>query len=421
MLLLLFLYGTVVAAQECSSECPLLAGASYVNASCGELGSSCDAGVCNGTALACISNLDCVCGCTQETESVFASACIVACNVTEDCPDPQPQNMCLERDCWAGVMCMDVPAVDCDDYESCTMDACVPLANGTATCANEAIAGCCQQATDCPLPTNACETRACLNYNVTLGRGECALLTSSYPCCLSDGDCVSPSNACFSSTCNLTVNVCNVDEQLAMNCSGIDADNDRCTVPACNNGTCELVLLPAHVCPGACCLPFGVCNDTVDEPWCEIDGGIFRGTNTWCTDAGICDTAEPTSEPTAEPTSEPTAEPTSEPTAEPTAVPPTPAPTPAPTPSPTTDSAVCCLAGVAPSDACQLLLEPACALAGGHVLANETSCAPTTCPRSCRSQCDCRVTEDLCRADSCRAGLCREDYKLNCPAACNDI
>lgn len=313
----------------CSSECPLLDGYMYVgDGLCEQQGTTgrCVAGTCEGTPLACTSNIDCVCGCAQmmslakrtEPAPFRASACSLNCTEHEDCPDPQPENQCLQRDCWAG-MCMDIAAVNCDDFDPCTDDECVPAPNGTAVCVHTPLPGCCVQPDDCPEPEDPCFERMCVNYTSELMHGTCFEHMLPFPCCETDDECVAPTNACRSSTCNTTTHLCDIANEADKNCSSIDTDNDRCTVPFCNasaDGECQLIRLADDVCPGACCFPDSSCNDTVDEPWCEIDGGTFQGINTTCT--GQCDTAEPTPGPTPAPTP----------------IPPTPEPTPATEPCP---------------------------------------------------------------------------------------
>jgi len=378
---------------SCSSECPLLDGFAYVNGSqCRQLGSTgrCVDGFCADTALACISNIDCTCGCVQEPAlgkkrqlGVRASACSLACTTVDDCPDPQPENVCLQRDCWNNTMCMDIAAVLCDDFEPCTDDACVPYTNASDPCVSTWRDGCCQGPDDCPAPEGPCFDVRCVNYNGTAGYGSCNVTALSYPCCTSDADCSPSANLCSPGTCNLTSNTCL--PEIDVDCSGFDVDNDRCTVARCNasSGECALYALSETECPGACCLVSGGCNDTVDVLWCN---GTFLGVNTTC-DGDPCASPAPTPEPTtpAPTTPSPT---TPSPT---TPSPPTPKPTPAPTVNP------------CPGLVCPLVLEPnqtasACRQQGTCLAGNVCGrfgivCVPpVSCPivnASCMCPCSC--------------------------------
>jgi len=278
----------------CAETCPEAPpGQIAVQELCTQRGTGfCVAGLCNQTDYACTSNRDCHCGCLygiplakRQGPQITAIGCSTPCSVASDCPNPQPQNQCLQRDCWAGE-CMDVNNVNCDDFETCTDDYCEPAANGTAVCMNEPIELCCQQLNDCPDDGETCLRVECQNFNVTTGRGECVNVTIDYPCCDTDDDCVSPSNACRLSAC--IDGVCNIQNQFDKNCTYYDDDNDRCTVPICNataGGECQLFRLSDELCPGACCLPNGTCDDhdMMDEPWCYEANGTWNGINTTCT------------------------------------------------------------------------------------------------------------------------------------------
>ena len=292
-------------ADTCSAECPLLAGYAYAEEGlCIQHGSGlCVAGMCGGTPYTCTSNLDCTCGCAQmmvlakRSVAYFrASACVLACNATADCPDPQPENQCLQRDCWNGTMCMDVAAVPCDDFDVCTVDACVPAPNGSAECVATPIEDCCVRADDCPVPASPCAERRCLEFNGI--SGVCGEVALGYPCCESDANCTAPENACLRAECLLDTNTCDVGNEIAVDCSSFDTDADRCTAWACNataGGECQERLLDADECPGACCFPSAPCNDTIDGPWCTEAGGVFAGVNTTC---DACPSPSPTPAPT---------------------------------------------------------------------------------------------------------------------------
>ncbi len=327
----------------CSDTCPVVpAGWHAVTTLCEEHGTgTCGTdGFCGGTVIACTSNIDCVCGCVQEENVIKRTVsatqravhCALNCTVHADCPDPQPENMCLQQDCWDGV-CMDVPAVNCDDLDPCTNDTCRTVWDGqknVAECVFTPIDGCCQQASDCPESENPCVTPTCIDFNVTIGKGDCSF--SELPnCCVNDTQCIDEQNLCQIITCNTTVNLCN-NPGTPKECP--DAD-DLCTVPVCdaNTGNCTFTVLGPEECPGACCLPNGNCTE-VDEPWCAIDNGAFFGTNVRCNDTECDATPAPTQPPTPVPTDGPTQAPTPAPTNVPTQAP-TPAPTPEPTSSPT--------------------------------------------------------------------------------------
>jgi len=371
-------------------------------------------GACSGTdtpMVHCCSNADCVCGCTSVTtvESlpfVVATACPRPCSVVEDCVDPQPENMCLQRDCWAGVMCMDVPAVNCDDFDACTADRC-ETENATAVCHYDPIVGCCTTGADCPAG-NACQEPICV-------ANACTFFNYTDGCCLTDAECVIEYNLCLESTC--VANVCS--EPTARNCSMVD-DDDRCTLDRCNgtSGECYVQTLPSDLCPGACCLPNGTCadGDSMDEAWCLYVDGAFLGPNTRCLN-DTCVTEEPTPAPTAEPSpqpsrepspapsAEPTGEPSSEPSREPSPLPtgepspiPTNQPTTAPTPAPTF---VCVNASHCPAHA------PSDKCARGACINNTCVFVAASCPA--RTPCSLPFCHQL-------TGLCHEVFNYSCCA-----
>ena len=347
LVLVLGLFVVCAQAMCIADSCTPSSGGAFaiVNATCTTLGTGvCVAGVCASTTHACTSNLDCVCGCLQSDDAnstLTAVHCAYNCSVHADCPDPQPQNQCVQRDCWDGV-CMDVAAVACDDFDTCTNDHCEPAPNGTAVCVETPRDNCCQQASDCDTEAlTPCEEVYCVNFNVTTGRGECSVVAIGYPCCTSDANCTAPSNACRTSVCNVTSSLCDVANTFDVDCSAIDVDNDRCTIAQCNataGGVCQLGTLGPELCPGACCFPNGTCddNDMQDDAWCVFDGGTFIGTNTTCT-PDLCVTSEPSPVPSREPSPAPSLEPSPSPSREPSLAPsrePSPVPSREPSPVP---------------------------------------------------------------------------------------
>lgn len=394
-------------APSCSDTCPMLANSQgIVDSQCGQIGAGicvgatwqCNItaetengkGTCAGTATACCANADCECGCRQvivmDTYNYgeIAVACPILCILAEECPDPQPENMCMQRDCWDG-MCMDVPALTCEEYpnpDPCTIDVCKTVYNATidqfyAICEHELIEGCCQQASDCLDQGNACQYAVCSSLN-QYGQGTCSLESLGSNCCLTDLDCVDAFNLCAISTCNLVSNNCT--EPIEKNCSAILGSNaDRCQRPICNgtSGICYWHELGPELCPGACCLPDGSCNDNdmMDLDWCLIENGIFHGINTTC-DGVYCITPAPTPQPTPEPTPQPTPAPTS-------------LPTPVPTPMPTRQ---CSNDYDCPANFLNKCKHRIC-LENGTCSFTDTTCvAPTNCTTS-----TCQPTTGLCK------------------------
>jgi len=202
----------------------------------------------------------------------------VACAVDADCPNPQPDNVCLQRCCSDG-MCKNVSAVNCDDQDPCTNDQCVSVGVGLYECQSVRDPLCCQQASQCPVPNDPCLRASCLNYTLATGKAVCSFSEKSN-CCEADEDCTVPHNLCTVFTCDLTTNSCQFPGTERV-CPG--DPGDLCKAPVCNatTGQCGFVELDEQMCPGACCLPNGACIEQ-DDPCCAEDGGVFFGVNTRC-------------------------------------------------------------------------------------------------------------------------------------------
>ncbi len=234
-------------------------------------------------------------GLVTPSPTVFCDAC----TDTEECPNPEDDGIyCEVRDCWDGC-CMNVTATDCDDGDYCTVDSCIEpwewgaVNEDTFTCISAELENCCRNVhEDCDAPTEACVDVTC-----EIEQGEhTGLCTYTHldHCCTCDHDCEDPDNLCLISFCEDIIEgehgfqegVCTLAEEIP--CAHPNPQ-DLCLVVECNatSGQCDQYVLPEDECPGACCLPEG-CEMSMDEEWCEEDGGIFVGPNTTC-DPEICD------------------------------------------------------------------------------------------------------------------------------------
>lgn len=297
------------------------------------------------------------------------------CDIDEDCPDPQPDNMCLQRDCWAGA-CMNVPAIICDDGDGCTSDLCITLYDemaqtNTAVCTSLPVLGCCWHAGNCPEPELPCKYATCNVVNEEQGVGECQEVDLPN-CCETDEECAE--NACEVGSCNTTTFTCNPVERMK-ECPD-DAGN-ACSVPICNvsTGSCSFIMLDNETCPGACCLPQGDCQE-MDKSWCDMDNGTFFGVNTFCGNITCIETVP------------------------------------------------CCLPRIRRGlPHCEQLAAEECIARGGIVGGNTGQpCDEASCPGSCENACDCLSGAELgnlCIRTWCGPeGFCMAEEKTNCPHPC---
>lgn len=294
--------------------------------------------------------------------AVRMCAAVQNCTAIDDCPDPQPGNMCLQRDCWQG-MCMDVAVVNCDDLQPCTVDACVTQEGGegglpVAVCVHEAVHNCCRRAQDCPQPVDPCKRTLCLNYNETVGSGSCtemaapcdAIITPApTPPLLACSDCQAPA-------CNCTQQCAGQQSRCQCQCLRPSPDGD-----------------PAPIIDG-------VCAD--EPPYCTASQDSYAECG--CEPVQAC--CLPFIAPVAAAT------------------------------TPYSQQQ---------QPSCAVLSQAACAEAGG-LPGTGASCDPETanCPGSCIRNCDClngADLGDLCVRTWCGSdGFCHADHKLNCPHPCGN-
>jgi len=187
------------------------------------------------------------------------------------------------------------------DDDACTLFECLSNATSmTFECNATAIDNCCNDArVDCLAFSAACTEAACVDFNETLGRGQCNYTAvDSERCCTSNATCDALAGPCVDSVCT---NVSTVETGFAQGVCTTPVErvcvdttpDDRCRVTLCNvtSDACEEVLLSLDACPGACCFANGSCVDDgdagMDEAWCLMDGGSTFFVNETCA-TGSC-------------------------------------------------------------------------------------------------------------------------------------
>ena len=260
--------------NQCTTDsCVPATGCSYVDddsAPCDDAdectsGESCSAGVCGGSSVVTCDDTN---GCTDET-------CIptTGCNYTDNTNPCNDGDACTTSDTCSAGACVGGVAPDCNDFEVCTDDSCVPAtgceyADNTANCddTNECTTGDTCSAGACvsgPAPncddSNVCTTDAC---DPTTG---CVNAANSLPC--EDGLFCNGTDTCSASECGHTGDPCTGLLECNDQCNDVSDDCLSVTSVPCDDGD---ICTPDDTCDGAgICVPTGTsCGDGVLQGSC---------------------------------------------------------------------------------------------------------------------------------------------------------
>gem|GEM_PF-1979850 len=188
-----------------------------------------------------------------------APSCEGACAEAVDCQDANPctDDACVDQKCVNTpndqVGCCTSNA-DCDDGSPCTRNVC-----DDHQCAYpiDPEGGCCQTSLDCD-DANPCTADACGDD------GTCSHETSDTGCCVADADC-DDADPCTSDFCagNRCLSPRTVDSELCACQSDADCDDaNPCSLDACTANRCGYLFDATGVLAGVtCCDTDALCND----------------------------------------------------------------------------------------------------------------------------------------------------------------
>jgi len=181
-----------------------------------------------------------------------------------------------------GGTCAAAAALDCDDSNLCTADAC----DATTGCSHTDVASCCNVDVDCD-DGDVCTTDTCSGPGGTCASGA---MTG---CCTTDAAC-DDSNLCTGDACNLSTHLC--ERTAVAGCCTVDADcndSNACTTDTCDasTGSCGNAAITG------CCVADA---DRDDGNTCSLDtcdGSTMTCANDaiagCCTADTECDDSEP--------------------------------------------------------------------------------------------------------------------------------